>query len=91
MFDETLTLARYRLGWETACRLGRELRSGEVARIVSLTATDLERAWDIFASRSDQRLSFTDCTSFAVMGRLRLDTAVALDADFRRAGYQVLP
>ena len=91
VFDETLTLTRYRLGWDIACRLGRELRSGEAARMVAVTATDAEHAWEIFASRSDRRLSFTDCSSFALMKRLRLDTAVTLDGDFRRAGYRVLP
>ena len=91
VFDEALTLTRYRLGWEIACKLGRELRSGEAARIVPVTATDAEQAWDIFVGRSDRRLSFTDCTSFALMKRLRLDTAVTLDGDFRRAGYRVLP
>ena len=56
-----------------------------------MAATDLGHAWDIFAGRSDRRLSFTDCTSFALMKRLRLDTAITLDGDFRRAGYRVLP
>jgi predicted nucleic acid-binding protein len=91
VFDEALTLARYQLGWDVACKLGRELRSGEAARIVSVTATDVGHAWDIFASHSDRRLSFTDCTSFALMKRLRLDTAITLDGDFRQAGYRVLP
>jgi len=31
------------------------------------------------------------CTSFAIMDRLGIATAVAVDEDFRRAGYHVLP
>jgi uncharacterized protein len=91
VFDESLTLVRYRLGWDIACRLGQELRSGAAARMVAVTPTDVERAWEIFASRDDKRLSFTDCTSFALMKRLRLDTAITLDGDFQRAGYRVVP
>ena len=91
VFDEALTLVRYGLGWNVACKLGRELRSGEAARVLPVTTTDLGHAWDIFASRSDRRLSCTDWTSFALMKRLRLDTAITLDGYFRRAGYRVLP
>jgi predicted nucleic acid-binding protein len=35
--------------------------------------------------------SFTDCTSFALMKRLRESTAVALDRDFRSFGVRCLP
>ena len=33
----------------------------------------------------------TEIPSFAVMNRLRLDTAVAVDDHFRQAGFLVLP
>ena len=35
--------------------------------------------------------SYTDCTSFVVMRRLGLHTAIALDADFQREGFALLP
>lgn len=47
--------------------------------------------WDLFQARGDKSYSFTDCTSFALMRRLGLEEAVALDADFRREGFRVLP
>ena len=91
ILDEAVTLVRYRLGWPLAHRLGAGLRSGELARLVRVLPADLDAAWSLFAERRDQRLSVTDCTSFAVMTRLKLATAIALDQDFTAMGWTVLP
>jgi predicted nucleic acid-binding protein len=39
----------------------------------------------------DHALRLTNCASFALMRRLRLTQAVALDADFRSFGLHCLP
>lgn len=52
---------------------------------------DEDTAWSIFERYRDKTFSFTDCTSFALMERLRLDTALALDSDFRSYGLRALP
>jgi uncharacterized protein len=91
VMDETLTLARYRLGWQVARRFGEELRAGRLGRLVRISALDEEAAWEIFVRYRDHALSFTDCASFALMRRLRLTQAVALDADFRSFGLHCLP
>ena len=88
---EAVTLVRCRLGWPLAHRLGAGLRSGELARLAHVLPADLDAAWKLFSERRDQRLSVTDCTSFAVMTRLKLDTAIALDQDFKSMGWTVLP
>lgn len=90
VFDETTTLCRLRLGHAVAVRVGEVLR-GDGVDLVHVTPDDLATAWDLFKARSDQAYSFTDCTSFVVMRRLRLDTAAALDADFVREGFRVVP
>lgn len=59
--------------------------------MVRVLPADLDAAWSLFSERRDQRLSVTDCTSFAVMTRLKLDTAIALDQDFKAMGWTVLP
>jgi predicted nucleic acid-binding protein len=42
--------------------------------------------------RSDRRqLSLVDCASFVVMDAEAIEEALALDDDFRTAGYRVLP
>jgi predicted nucleic acid-binding protein len=91
VFDELVTLIRYRVGHAQAVAVGDTLRDGKTCLLVSVEPQDFERAWEQFAGQADQRLSFTDCTSFAVMRRLKLNTAAALDEDFAVAGFTVLP
>ena len=91
VFDEIITLLRYRVSHKIACSTGKALREGGIAVLLTVDHSDMEEAWRRFVVEDDKRYSFTDCVSFALMGRMRLDTAVAVDADFRRAGFTVLP
>lgn len=91
VFDELVTLVRYRATHRDARRVGDALRAGSVTELIGLQRRDIDRAWERFVRDSDKRYSFTDCTSFAVMNRLGLDTAVAVDDHFRQAGFVVLP
>jgi predicted nucleic acid-binding protein len=88
---ETLTLLRYRLGWEAARSFGEAVRRTRMTRQVAVTPVDEDQGWAIFLRYRDHRLSFTDCTSFAVMRRLKLDVAVTLDDDFRSFGLTCMP
>ena len=91
IFDELVTLLRYRLSHSAALTAGRALRKGDMSRLVVVEPADLDEAWKRFAREQDKRYSFTDCTSFAVMNRLKLPIAAALDADFKQAGFEVMP
>ncbi|MGA9750191.1 MAG: PIN domain-containing protein [Acidobacteriota bacterium] len=91
IFDELVTLVRYRVGHKPAVTVGEALREGGVCLLVAVEPQDIHAAWEHFAREADQRYSFTDCTSFAVMRRLKLTTAAALDEDFARAGFVVVP
>ncbi|MFQ5660353.1 MAG: type II toxin-antitoxin system VapC family toxin [Gammaproteobacteria bacterium] len=91
IFDETVSLCLYRLGHRAARSVGSVLQDPNEVDMVSVTIDDERSAWKIFCNRADQRYSFTDCTSFSLMRRLGLDTALALDADFSVEGFQVLP
>ncbi|MDN5849742.1 MAG: PIN domain-containing protein, partial [Nitrococcus sp.] len=83
---ETLTLLRYRLGWKTAHVFGTSVLGGDIGVLSNVTRLDREAAWQIFTRYRDKSFSFTDCTSFAHMERLKIDAAVALDHDFRGYG-----
>ena len=91
VFDELVTLIRFRVGHIQARKAGNMLRSEDLARLVTVGETDRDAAWHRFISESDKEYSFTDCTSFALMKRLEVETAAAVDSDFRRAGFHVLP
>lgn len=91
VFDEVVTLTRYRLGWDVAHRLGSELREQRVARLERVTPKDEAAAWTIFERHRDKRYSFTDCTSFVLVQRLTLPVCIAIDSDFRAFGLHCLP
>ena len=89
VFDETVTLCRYRLGHDAACRVGDRLRDGKLADLARATPDDESAAWKLFRGREDQRYSFTDCVSFVMMRRLGIRQAAACDDDFKREGFAV--
>ncbi len=82
VFVETWCLVRARLGRAAAMRYWDAMRTG-VVRTVGVASTDLQRARKIAAAWSDQDFSLVDCTSFALLERLRIREAFAFDAHFR--------
>ncbi|HIC90885.1 MAG TPA: PIN domain-containing protein [Syntrophaceae bacterium] len=90
IFDETLTLVKLRIGSHVAINLGRKLWNQEVATLVRVTEKDESRAWEIFVKYKDRGFSFTDCTSFSIMERLKLETAFAFDDHFIQYGKFVI-
>ncbi len=91
VFDETVTLCLLRLGHDAAVRTGRAILDKNLVDIIRLTPEDEEKAWALFTQRSDKTYSYTDCTSFILMKRLGLNQVAALDADFKREGFEVIP
>lgn len=91
IFDEITTLCLYRLGYAAATKVGSALADADAVDMIRVTPEDEQSAWTLFCNRPDQRYSFTDCTSFALMRRLRIGTVLALDEDFRIEGFLVIP
>jgi predicted nucleic acid-binding protein len=91
VFDEAVTVCRIRLNHPTALLMGDLLRDPEVVDLVRVEEADERAGWELFGQREDKSYRFTGCTSFAVMRRLGLEQAAALDADFAREGFAVLP
>lgn len=91
VFDETVSLCRYRLGYRVAERVGSVLLDPATVDLIRILPEDEQVAWALFRARADQRYSFTDCTSFVLMRRLGIHDAFALDEDFRTEGFGVAP
>ncbi len=68
-------------------RLGVHFFYGRIDTVAALLAA----GWEIFTTYEDQLLSFTDCTSFALMRQRQLLEAFTFDTDFHRAGFVVRP
>jgi hypothetical protein len=45
----------------------------------------------LFFQYRDKDLSFTDCTSIALMRELKLTTVITTDGHFRQVGFEALP
>ncbi len=89
IFGETVTLVRGRLGHKAAVALGARLLHRPGLRIALVQHEDEQTAWRIFQQYRDKDFSFTDCTSFAVMRRLRISNALAFDRHFQQMGFRV--
>lgn len=83
---ETITLVRMRLGHPQAVKVGRRLLDPTTTPLIRVLPADERQAWEIFARYRDKRFSFVDCTSFALLTRLKISAAFAFDEDFRRFG-----
>lgn len=83
---ELWNLVNARVDHHTANRLVSSIAAG-VARVECTTDEDLEAAAGMLAAFPDQAFSLTDRTSWALMERLGITDALALDADFRIYRY----
>ena len=86
IFDEILTLLQARLGPSIAIPFGQKLWDQEVSALVRITEEDEEKAWRVFRQYADKGFSFTDCTSFALLERLDINTVFAFDDHFVQYG-----
>jgi predicted nucleic acid-binding protein len=88
IFDEIVTLVLARVGHEKAVYVGNILRRSPQVEKVWVTPSDEKYAWELFISRKDKSYSFTDCTSFVVMKRIKIKKCIALDGHFIQEGFE---
>jgi hypothetical protein len=89
--DETLTLLRFRLGLAAADAWWQQIDGSARLRWERVENDRFERARHLFFQYRDKDLSFTDCTSFAIMRELKVTTVITTDSHFRQVGFNVLP
>lgn len=78
---EAWTLLVTRLGRPAAITFWETLREAGIF-VVTLEEADIEAAWQIINAFPDQTFSFTDCTTFAVMERLRIERVFTFNRHF---------
>lgn len=92
ILDELFTLVRSHLGKAAVLRLRQDLlESPEQLKVIRITIKDELSAWKYFENLPGRKLSFTDCTSFALMKRLGLKEVFAFDDHFGKAGFSLRP
>jgi len=86
IFDEAVTVALIRTRRpENAMAVGRMIL-GEITSpflaILRVGDDAFKDAWKLFPRYAERRLSFTDCTSIALMRRRGIESIVSFDTDF---------
>ncbi len=91
IIDETITRIRYEVGHQEAVLWGRNVQASKVIEKIEIDRETFEFAWKLFETYDDKVLSFTDCTSFAIMKKRGIEKAFSFDQDFERIGFKLLP
>lgn len=93
VLSETVTLIRYRLYHRVAVQFWQmlhELVDLELVQLVRVSVIHENAAWEIFERYADQKFSYTDCTSFAVMRDLGLQQVFTADRHFATLGFTLV-
>ena len=88
--SETVTRLSRQAGCREAAARAADLYASTSIDIVQSMREDELEAIGWMRKFADQRVSFTDCVSFAMMRRNRVRTAFTFDRHFRDAGFQVI-
>lgn len=91
VFDETMTLAKMRLGMQTAVQLGLRLRNSQLIESVVFSAEEEFATWRLFTQYHDKEWSYTDCACLALAQRYNLERAFTFDHHFSQMGLTLLP
>jgi uncharacterized protein len=91
VFDEVVTRVRGLGGHSNAVKAGDAILESEIIELINVDPPLRKEAWKLFRKYKDHKLSFTDCTSFAVMDRFGISEAFTFDDDFKKLGYLTIP
>ena len=91
VLDETITLLGRWSSYEFAADRALGLFTSPSLEILRPERADELEALELFEKMADQSVSFTDCVSFALMRKRRIDRAFSFDRHFALAGFTVWP
>jgi len=91
VLDETATLLMDTKGGSIATGFLDEALASKSVRVIWIDPDLFHEATKIFKTGSDRGWSFTDCTSFQLMHRLKITDAFAFDRHFNESGLNRLP
>lgn len=92
ILDEVYTFLRASKGKETAVFFAEFLaQNSQIVILKRIILEDEKKAFDLFKKLDLPHLSFTDCTSFALMKRLEAKKAFSFDEHFAKAGFEMIP
>jgi len=94
VISETLTWLNYNNYHDIAVKAMKLWKEAEIVNHLSIYWVDkniTEEAWLIFEKFSDHKLSFTDCTSFAICRKTKIKKVFSFDTHFNVLGFLLSP
>jgi predicted nucleic acid-binding protein len=94
VFAEAITLVRYNLHHAAALRLNNTIRSlieNKTLDLIRVTAENEADAWSVFERYHDQKLSYVDCVTCAVMHAFGIERVFSADHHFSVFGFTLVP
>ena len=91
VLDETFTLLGRRAGYGFAVQRAKNIYASQALTICRPDREDEINALQFFSKYADQHLSFTDCISFVLMKREKINRAFSFDRHFEFAGFDLVP
>lgn len=83
IFDETVTLLLMRTKTNKIIRdFGNSILSSPNIEIIKIDDNLFEKAWQEFGKYKDKLLSFTDCTTIAIIMEFKIDKIISFDNHF---------
>lgn len=91
VIDELATLLGRRTDYAFSARKISQIYASQLVLIERSSEVDEQMALAFFQKYADQKVSFTDCISFAMMKRLQINQVFTFDYHFALAGFEVFP
>ena len=91
VFDEIVTYFNSRRYHAKAVDVGNRLLTSPSVQLIQVDEELFRAGWRYFQQHQDKDYSLTDCISFVVMRRARIETAFAFDQHFVQAGFKKAP
>lgn len=91
VIDETVTRIRFAVGHGAALGWIKNIKASTVLEILRVDEEIFNLGIELFEKYSDKSLSFTDCTSFALMEKKKIEWAFTFDGDFEKTGFVKYP
>jgi uncharacterized protein len=89
VFDEVVTFFNSRSRHDKAVEVGNRLINSTAINLIQVDELLFLEGWQYFQQHQDKSYSLTDCISFLVMQRFKIQIALTLDRHFIQAGFEV--
>ncbi len=91
VLDEMFTLLGRRAGHGFAVQRAKNIYASQALTICRPDREDEIKALQFFSKYADQHVSFTDCISFVLMKRGKINRVFSFDKHFELAGFHMIP